>query len=102
MTLKRRLMNPYNLEESKQDLIQMETIFNTQVDTQVILQILIDKEICTRDEIQTHRERVKQLSKYKVTDEYLKNLKEGMNYYENNPQDHLKDLFKAKMDGKIR
>ena len=64
-------MNPYNLDESKQDLIQMEAVFNTQVDTQVILQILIDKGICTREEIQLHRERVKQLPKYKATDALL-------------------------------
>lgn len=95
-------MNPYNLDESKQDLIQMEAIFNAQVDTQVILQLLIDKGICTREDIQLHRERVKQLPKYKVTDEYLKQAKESVDYYKNNPQEHLRDLFKAKMDGKIK
>lgn len=95
-------MNPYNLDESKQDLIQMEAIFNAQVDTQVILQILLDKGICNRHEIQAHREHVKQLPKYKATDNYLKNAKESVEYYKNNPQDHLRDLFKAKMDGKIK
>ena len=95
-------MNPYNLDESKQDLIQMEAIFNAQVDTQVILQILIDKGICTREDIQLHRERVKQLPKYKATDDYLKQAKESVDYYKSNPEQHLKDLFKAKMDGKIR
>lgn len=95
-------MNPYNLDESKQDLIQMEAIFNTQVDTQVILQILIDKEICTREEIQLHRERVKSLPKYKATDDYLKQANDSVDYYKSNPQENLRDLFKAKMDGKIK
>lgn len=95
-------INPYNLDESKQDLIQMEVIFNAQVDTQVILQILIDKGICTRAEIKLHRENVKQLPKYKATNDYLTQAKEGVDYYKNNPEQHLKDLFKAKMDGKIK
>lgn len=99
---KGRRMNPYNLDESKQDLNRMEAIFNAQVDTQVILQMMIDKGICTREEIQVHRQKVKQLPKYKATDDYLKNAKDGVDYYKNNPEQHLKDLFKAKMDGKIK
>lgn len=95
-------MNPYNLDESKQDLIQMEAIFNAQVDTQVILQILIDKGICNREDIQLHRERVKQLPKYKATDDYIRQSKESVDYYKNNPEQHLRDILKAKMDGKIK
>lgn len=95
-------MNPYNLDESKQDLIQMEAIFNAQVDTQVILQLLLDKEICTREEINIHRNRVKQLPKYKATNDYINQAKESVDYYKQNPEQHLKDLFKAKMNGEIR
>lgn len=95
-------MNPYNLDESKQDLIQMEAIFNAQVDTQVILQLLLDKEICTREEINLHRNRVKQLPKYKATNDYINQEKESIDYYKKNPEQHLKDVFKAKMDGKIK
>lgn len=95
-------MNPYNLDETKQDLVMMEQILNAQVDTQVIIQILIEKGICAREEIQTHRERVRQLPKYKTTIDFIHQSKEGVNYYKNNPEQHLKDLFKAKMDGKIK
>lgn len=95
-------MNPYNLDESKQDLIQMEAIFNAQVDTQVILQLLLDKEICTREDINLHRNRVKQLPKYKATNDYINQAKESIDYYKKNPEQHLKDVFKAKMEGKIR
>lgn len=95
-------MNPYNLEDSNNELIQKEAIFNAQVDTQVVLQLLIDKGICTREEILQHRNKVKSLPKYKATEEYLKNTKESINYYKNNPQQHIKDLFKGKMDGTIK
>jgi hypothetical protein len=95
-------LNPYNLEESKQELIQMEAIFNAQVDTQIILQILLDKGICTREEIKHHREQVKQLSKYKVTADYLEHAKQGIDYYKSNPEQHLKDLWNAKLNGKIK
>lgn len=95
-------INPYDLDQSKQELIQKEAIFNTQVDTQVILQILLDKGVCTREEIQLHRERVKQLPKYKVTADYLKQAMNSVDYYKNNPEQRLKALWKAKMDGKIK
>jgi len=95
-------MNPYNLDESKQDLIQMEAIFNTQVDTQVILQILMDKGLCTREDIQLHRNKVKQMPKYKATDDYLRQTSDSVVYYKNNPEQHLKDLMKAKMNGDIK
>jgi hypothetical protein len=52
------MINPYDMEESKKTLIQMEATFNTQVDTQVILQIMIDKGICTREEVAEHREKL--------------------------------------------
>jgi hypothetical protein len=95
-------MNPYDLDQSKQELIQKEVIFNAQVDTQVILQLLIDKGICTREEVQLHRERVKQLPKYKATADYLEQAMNGVDYYKSNPEQHLKDLWKAKLDGTIK
>jgi FKBP-type peptidyl-prolyl cis-trans isomerase (trigger factor) len=95
-------MNPYDLDESKQDLVQMEAIFNTQVDIQVILQILMVKGLCTREEIQIHRNKVKQLPKYKATNDYIMQSKDSIEYYKNNPEQHLRDVLKAKMDGKIR
>jgi len=95
-------MNSYDLDQSKQELIQMEAIFNTQVDTQVILQLLMDKGICTREEIQQHRSRVKLMPKFKATDDYLKQTLDSVGYYKKNPEQHLKDIFKAKMEGKIK
>lgn len=96
------LLNPYNLDETNQDIIQKEAIFNVQIDTQVILQLLLDKGICTRNEIQQHRDRVRQMPKYKVTYDYLEQAKQSVDYYKSNSEQHLKDLFKAKMDGKIQ
>ena len=95
-------MNAYDMDESKQELLQLEAIFKTQIDTQVILQILMDKGLVTREEIQQHRNRVKLMPKFKATDDYLKQSKDSVDYYKKNPEQHLKDIFKAKMDGKIK
>lgn len=95
-------MNPYNMDETMQEMVQKEAIFNSQVDVQVLLQILIDKGICTRAEINLHREKVKELPKYKATADYIAQTKKMAEYYKANPEQQLKDIFKAKMDGKIK
>lgn len=95
-------MNPYDMDATMQEMIQKEAIFNTLVDVQVLLQILIDKGICTRLEINSHRNRVKDLPKYKVTADYINQSKQMAEYYKNNPEQHLKDILKAKMDGNIK
>lgn len=95
-------MNSYGMDATMQEMIQKEAIFNTQVDVQVLLKILIDKGICTRTEINSHRYRVKELPKYKATADYINQSKQMAEYYKNNPEQHLKDIFKAKMDGTIK
>lgn len=95
-------MNPYDLDQTKEELTEKEAIFNASLDVQVVLQILIDKEICTREEIQQHRERVKQLPKFKATANYLEQAKNSVAYYKSNPEQHLRDILKAKMEGTIK
>lgn len=95
-------MNPYNMDETMQEMVQKEAIFNTQVDIQVLLQIIIDKGICTRSEINLHREKVKDLPKYKATADYINQTKQMVEYYKSNPEQQLKDVFKSKMEGKIK
>jgi adenylate kinase family enzyme len=95
-------MNPYDMDETMNEMVQKEAIFNTQVDVQVLLQILIDKGICTREEINVHRNRVRQLPKYKATANYIEQTKNMAEYYKANPEQQLKDILKAKMEGKIK
>ena len=45
----------YKPEEALQDLQVQETILNVAVDVQVLLRILVDKEIITREEVVEYR-----------------------------------------------
>lgn len=50
--------NFYKPEEALHELQVQETILKTAIDVQVVLRILVDKEIVTREEVQKYREEV--------------------------------------------
>lgn len=75
---------------------------NIAVDVQTVLQILVDKGIVSREEVATYRDRVRNSQKYKPVLEQIDRQKKAFQTAKENPQDYLKALFRAKMDGKIR
>lgn len=79
-----------------------ETILKAAIDVQVALRILVDKGIVTRDEVKRYREEVNNSPKYKSAMEDIQRNKAGFHVAKDNPQEYLKALFKAKMDGKIK
>ena len=91
----------YKPEEALQDLQVQETILNVAIDVQVLLGILVDKEIITRDEVAEYREEVRNSPKYKVVADDIQRQKTGFQAAKDNPQEYLKAILKAKMDGKI-
>ena len=91
----------YKPEEALQDLQVQETILNVAIDVQVLLRILVDKEIITRDEVAEYREEVRNSPKYKVVADDIQRQKTGFQSAKYNPQEYLKAILKAKMDGKI-
>ena len=72
------------------------------MDVQVILQLLIKHGIVTQDEIADMRLKVAGLPTYKATLDNLTKEETAMNYAINHPEEHLKAILKAKMDGKIK
>ena len=66
------------------------------------MRILVDKEIVTREEVQKYREEVSNSPKYKIVLDDIKRQKVGFQSANDNPQDYLKALFKAKMNGDIK
>lgn len=66
------------------------------------MRILVDKEIVTREEVQKYREEVSNSPKYKIVLDDIKRQKVGFQVANDNPQDYLKALFKAKMNGDIK
>nr|WP_302143151.1 hypothetical protein [uncultured Schaedlerella sp.] len=91
----------YDLDTASQELIMQRNIMKCLVDTQVILQLLVEKEIVTREEVSVMRDVVRSREPYKSTSDYIKKARETVEYYKQNPEQHLKDLFKAKLDGRI-
>ena len=92
----------YKPEEALHELQVQETILKTAIDVQVALRILVDKEIVTREEVQKYREEVSDSPKYKIVFDDIKRQKVGFQAAKDNPQDYLKALFKAKMNGDIK
>ena len=92
----------YKPEEALHELQVQETILKTAIDVQVALRILVDKEIVTREEVQKYREEVSNSHKYKIVLDDIKRQKVGFKAANDNPQDYLKALFKAKMNGDIK
>lgn len=94
--------NFYKPDEALHELQAQETILKAAIDVQVALRILVDKGIVTRDEVKRYREEVNNSPKYKSAMEDIQRNKAGFQAAKDNPQEYLKALFKAKMDGKIK
>lgn len=92
----------YKPEEALHELQVQETILKTAIDVQVVLRILVDKEIVTREEVQKYREEVSNSPKYKIVLDDIKRQKAWFQAAKDNPQEYLRALFKAKMNGDIK
>ncbi len=91
----------YDLDTASQELMMQENILKCLIDTQATLQLLVEKGIVTREEVSAMRATVQSKEPYKSTSDYIKRAKESVEYYKQNPEQHLRDLFKAKLDGRI-
>ena len=78
-----------------------ELLLEVKAETQTILQLLVAKGIVTREEVAETRNRVKNSPNYKPLYEYLENAADTAKFYKDNPEQHLRDIFKAKLDGKM-
>lgn len=94
--------NYYKTDEALHELMIQETIVNVAVDVQALLRILVEKEIITRGEVNHYREEVRNSPKYRPVIEDIQRQKSGFQAAKNNPQEYLKALFKAKMNGDIK
>ncbi len=93
--------NIYKPDEALHELYTQETIMQIAVDVQTILQILVDKEIVDREEVNMYRYRVRNSPKYKPAIEDIERQKIAFQKAKDNPEAYLKELFKAKLDGRI-
>ena len=94
--------NFYKSDEALHELRTQETIMNIAVDVQTTLQILVDKGVVSREEVAVYRERVRNSPRYKPVLEQIDRQKRAFQTTKENPQDYLKALLQAKMDGRIK
>ncbi len=94
--------NYYNIDEALHELMTQETIINVAVDVQMLLRILVDEDIITREKVNKYREEVRNSPKYRPVIEEIQRMREGFQKAKENPEAYLKALLKAKMDGDIK
>lgn len=94
--------NLYKPDEALHELQVQEIIMNVAVDVQTVLQILVDKGIVSREEVSAYRNRVRNSPKYKPALDEIDRQKQAFQMAKDNPQDYLKALFNAKMNGQIK
>ena len=92
----------YKPDEALHELQMQETIMKALVDVQVVLRILVDKEIVTREEVQKYRNEVGNSPKYKPVLDDIQRQKRGFQAAKDNPQEYLKAILNAKMNGDIK
>ena len=94
--------NIYDPDKLQSEAVQKKLMLDTAVDVQAILQILVSKEITTKEEVDKIRNIVKSQPKYKLAYDYINGIQTASETWKNDPQAYLKELLKAKMDGKVK
>lgn len=92
----------YDMDTALNEINEKKLLLDVKVETQLILQLLVQKEIVMRDEVQAMREKVKNSPSYRPLYEYLETAEQKANYYKGNPGQHLRDVLEAKMNGAIK
>ena len=86
-------------KKALEDILNQEQILLTEIDIQVVLRLLVEKGIVTREEVVKTREDVKNSPKRKPLWDELQQEKQLYQMAIDNPQAYLQALLKAKMNG---
>lgn len=92
----------YDMDTALNEINEKKLLLDVKVETQLILQLLVSEGIVTREEVSVMREKVKSSQNYKPLYEYFDRAEQKAEYYKNNPEQHLKDVLAAKMNGMIK
>lgn len=92
----------YKPEDALKHIYEQQAHILTAIDVQVVLQLLIEKGLTNVGEINDMRQKVSNLPKYRATIDNLESERKAMEKAVNNPNDYLKELLKAKMNGDIK
>lgn len=92
----------YNMDTALNEINEKKLLLDVKVETQLILQLLVQKGIVSREEVSEMRNNVKNSPNYKPLYDCFEQAEQKANYYKANPEQHLKDVFAAKMNGTIK
>ena len=79
----------YNMDDALNEINQKKLLLDTKVETQLILQLLVQKGIITREEVSEMRNKVKNSPNYKPLYAYFEQVEQKANYYKANPEQHV-------------
>lgn len=91
----------YNMDTALDEVNQKRLMLDLKVETQVVLQLLVTKGIVTREEVSEMRATVRNSPTYKKLYDYLDSVEAKAAHYKANPEEHLRDVFQAKLDGRL-
>ena len=91
----------FDPDKALSELMIQEQLVTEAIDIQALLRILVDKEIITKEEVDKYRNEVRSSPKYANAINIIEKQKRGFESAKENPQEYLKAMLKAKMDGKI-
>ena len=77
---------------------EKKSLLDVKIEIQLILQLLIQEDVVTEEEISDMRNKVKSSANYKLLYDYFEKDKIKMNYYKKG----VSDYFDAKMNGTIK
>lgn len=89
----------YDMSKALSEIEMKRLLLDVKVETQVILQLLVKHNIIEPEEVQEMRQIVKSSRNYRSVYEYLDKAKDTANYYKENPQEHLQELLRRKING---
>lgn len=87
-----------NIEQTKNMIVDRDQQLNTMIDVQVILQLLVQKGIFTREEVSEMRNIVRNSERYKLAYQWIDQAKKDLLLYETNPEAILQELIRQKLE----
>lgn len=87
-----------NLDEAAREIQDKKLILDLAVDVQSILQILVEKGITTKEEVEQKRAMVRNAPKYKNGYTYIQQTMEEIIKYKKDPQALLREMMRRKME----
>ena len=87
-----------NIEQTKNMIMDRDQQLRTMIDVQVILQLLVQKRIFTREEVSKMRNIVRNSERYKLAFQWIDQAKKDLLLYETDPQAILQELIRQKLE----